>query len=150
MSSSGCTSRDVAILSSMPGVGTTVLATLLSEVSSLFKSRDYRSLRCLCGIAPLRDVRENLGGWSDDEPVKHAWSMPSTTGVVWRSSTTPSAKRSTKPCVREAIVTDEPCDQSQTACWPSLVRCSATKHPLTTVEQPPQLNCSNQPVSPGG
>ena len=52
-SSSRGTLRDVEILSSMPGVGTTVLATLLSEASSLFKNRDYRGLRCLCGVAPV-------------------------------------------------------------------------------------------------
>ena len=45
--------RDVEILSSMPGVGTTVLATLLSEASSLVKNRDYNGLRCLCGVAPV-------------------------------------------------------------------------------------------------
>ncbi len=45
--------RDVEILSSMPGVGTTVLATLLSEASNLVKNRDYKGLRCLCGVAPV-------------------------------------------------------------------------------------------------
>ena len=107
------------------------------------------SVACVAS-PPSRDVRENPGGWAGDEPVKYAWLMPSTTGVVWRSNMIPSAKRSTKPCVREAIVTAGPCDRSQTACWPSLVRCSATKRALIAVEQPPQPNCSNQPVSPGG
>ncbi len=50
---SGNPLHDVEILSSMPGVGTTVLATLLSEASGLVKNRDYRGLRCLCGVAPV-------------------------------------------------------------------------------------------------
>ena len=45
--------RDVAILSSIPGVGRIVLATLLAEASGLLIRRDREALRCLCGIAPV-------------------------------------------------------------------------------------------------
>ena len=45
--------RDVAILSSIPGVGRIVLATLLAEASGLLINRDREALRCLCGIAPV-------------------------------------------------------------------------------------------------
>lgn len=45
--------HDVEILSSLPGVGTTVLATLLSEASSFVRNQDYQALRCLCGVAPV-------------------------------------------------------------------------------------------------
>jgi transposase len=45
--------RDVTILRSLPGVGRTVLATLLAEASDLLQRRDYHSLRCLCGSAPV-------------------------------------------------------------------------------------------------
>ena len=44
---------DVAILSSLPGVGNGVLATLLSEAPGLLRARDYQALRCLCGVAPV-------------------------------------------------------------------------------------------------
>ncbi len=47
------TLRDAAILSSLPGVGHVVLATLLSEASAPLHSRDYQALRCLCGVAPV-------------------------------------------------------------------------------------------------
>ena len=45
--------RDVAILSSIPGVGRVVLATLLAEASEPLKRRDLKALRCLCGVAPV-------------------------------------------------------------------------------------------------
>jgi transposase len=44
---------DAAILSSLPGVGRIVLATLLSEAHHALQSRDYHALRCLCGVAPV-------------------------------------------------------------------------------------------------
>jgi len=45
--------RDAAILSSMPGVGLIVLATLIAEGNDPLQRRDYRALRCLCGVAPV-------------------------------------------------------------------------------------------------
>ena len=45
--------RDVEILSSLPGVGNKVLATLISEASALLNDRDYQALRCLYGVAPV-------------------------------------------------------------------------------------------------
>ena len=44
---------DVDILASLPGVGTKVLATLLSEAPGLLKARDHRGLRSFCGVAPV-------------------------------------------------------------------------------------------------
>ena len=38
---------------SLPGVGRTVLATLLAEASDPLRRRDYHALRCLCGVAPV-------------------------------------------------------------------------------------------------
>ena len=43
--------RDGAILASLPGVGRTVIATLLAEASGPLHSRDCQALRCLCGVA---------------------------------------------------------------------------------------------------
>ncbi|WP_419166621.1 IS110 family transposase [Candidatus Palauibacter sp.] len=37
----------------MPGVGRTVLATLLAEASQPLRRRDCQALRCLCGVAPV-------------------------------------------------------------------------------------------------
>ncbi len=45
--------RDVEILSSIPGVGKIVLATLLAEASDVLQLRDYNALRALCGAAPV-------------------------------------------------------------------------------------------------
>lgn len=45
--------RDVVILRSLPGVGRTVLATLLAEANQALQARDYHALRTLCGVAPV-------------------------------------------------------------------------------------------------
>lgn len=45
--------RDVDILGSLPGVGRTVLATLLAEAHDPLRRRDYQALRCLSGVAPV-------------------------------------------------------------------------------------------------
>lgn len=44
---------DVKILSSLPGVGRIVLATLLAEAHQPLKNRDYHALRALSGVAPV-------------------------------------------------------------------------------------------------
>ena len=44
---------DAAILLSVPGIGTKVLATLLAEGGDAVGRRDYDALRCLCGVAPV-------------------------------------------------------------------------------------------------
>ena len=52
---------DAAILRSLPGIGTGVLATLLAEGSDALRRRDYDALRCLCGVAPVtRGSGKNL------------------------------------------------------------------------------------------
>ena len=45
--------HDVTVLSSLPGVGQTVLATLLAEAPQPLAKRNYQALRCLCGVAPV-------------------------------------------------------------------------------------------------
>ena len=44
---------DAAILASLPGVGKTTLATLLTEAPGPLASRDYKALRTLSGVAPV-------------------------------------------------------------------------------------------------
>ena len=44
---------DAAILLSMPGIGTGVLAALLAEAGDAVQRRDYDALRCICGVAPV-------------------------------------------------------------------------------------------------
>jgi transposase len=45
--------RDVTILDSLPGVGRTVLVTMLAEAQDALQRRDYHALRNLCGSAPV-------------------------------------------------------------------------------------------------
>ena len=45
--------RDAAVLLSLPGVGATVAAALLSEAPDALRNRDYHALRCICGVAPV-------------------------------------------------------------------------------------------------
>src|SRR3954463_10455778 len=44
---------DVALLSSLPGVGKVTLATLLTEAAGPLTRRDYAALRTLSGVAPV-------------------------------------------------------------------------------------------------
>ena len=44
---------DAAILRSLPGVGTIVLATLLTEAGDPLARRDHAALRTLSGVAPV-------------------------------------------------------------------------------------------------
>jgi transposase len=45
--------RDATILDSTPGIGRTVLVSLLTEASDALQRRDYHALRALCGTAPV-------------------------------------------------------------------------------------------------
>jgi transposase len=45
--------HDAAVLASLPGVGRTVLATLLAEAWEPLQRRDYAALRSLAGVAPV-------------------------------------------------------------------------------------------------
>jgi transposase len=45
--------HDVTILDSLPGVGRTVLATMLAEAPDALQRRDCYALRNLCGAAPV-------------------------------------------------------------------------------------------------
>lgn len=45
--------RDVAVLRSSPGLGRTILATLLTEAPQAVRERDYHALRCHAGVAPV-------------------------------------------------------------------------------------------------
>jgi transposase len=45
--------RDVTILRSLPGVGRTVIATMLAEASRALAARDYHALRAHAGVAPV-------------------------------------------------------------------------------------------------
>ena len=44
---------DIAILRSLPGVGTIVAATIFAEASQLLAERDYGRLRLQCGVGPV-------------------------------------------------------------------------------------------------
>lgn len=45
--------RDALLLQSLPGLGKLVCATMLAEAWEPLQKRDYRSLRTLCGVAPV-------------------------------------------------------------------------------------------------
>ena len=96
--------RDVEILSSIPGVGRIVLATLLAEASEILKQRNYNALRAFCGSAP---VTKRSGKICVVVPVTNAVVRsiidsrpPSTTGLESHCSTTRSVEPNTTPCAR--------------------------------------------------
>lgn len=53
---------DVSVLSSIPGVGLNVLSVLLGEAHDLLARRDYATLRCLGGVAPV--TRQSGKAWA--------------------------------------------------------------------------------------
>lgn len=44
---------DASLVLSIPGVGPTVVSTLRTEASRPIRERDYQSLRCYAGTAPI-------------------------------------------------------------------------------------------------
>jgi transposase len=50
---SGDAPCDAAVLSSLPGIGPVILATLLTEAAGPISRRDYTALRTLSGVAPV-------------------------------------------------------------------------------------------------
>ena len=54
--------RDATVLLSWPGIGRTVVATLLAEASQPLAARDYQTLRSLCGVAPVTKASGKRSG----------------------------------------------------------------------------------------
>lgn len=90
--------HDIEILSSLPGVGNVVLATLLSEASVCCALGIIARCDVCAALRQLPAALESRCAWSDDEPVRRASSMPFIIGVEWRSCMIPSVKLSTAPC----------------------------------------------------
>ena len=118
---------DAAILLSLPGIGTGVLATLLAEASDAVQRRDYDALRCLCGVAPVtRRSGKSLIVTRAVWPPMRDCATPPTTGPA----SPPNVIRSATPSIRRyaPAVTDTraPCARWPTACSTSPARCCAT------------------------
>ncbi|MYD46554.1 MAG: IS110 family transposase [Gammaproteobacteria bacterium] len=112
-----------AILASKPGIGKTVLATLLGEARSVIRNRDYQALRCLTGGAPVtkssvkyrRVHRRRTANQQLVDSVYH-WGE-------WRCSSTQLVGKSTKNCGRRDIHMVVPYGQSWIACYTLPARC---------------------------
>ncbi|MYB05179.1 MAG: IS110 family transposase [Gemmatimonadetes bacterium] len=97
--------RDVTVLSSLPGVGQTVLATLLAEAPQALARRDYKALRCMCGVAPVTRRSASTSLSCAEWPPMPAFATQSTTGRGSQSSVIPSARPSTPPFAGAATAT---------------------------------------------
>ena len=106
--------RDVAILRSLPGVGT-VVATLFAEAD------DASALRCLCGARHQALRQEHAV--SLDAPI-----VPCHLPLGTRAAEGPAAKPSTRCFAPEATATPVRCAPSQTASSMSPAPCFATRH----------------------
>jgi transposase len=91
--------HDAAILRSLPGAGTIVLATLLAEAHQAIQARDYHAIRTLTGLAPVT----KRSGKSCRVEMRQACShrlrtavYHSITGPGLQPSTTPAAKAGTR------------------------------------------------------
>ena len=130
--------RDVEILSSLPGVGRIVLATLLAEAADLLQLRDYIALRAFGGTAPVtrrsgkmhRVVRRRAVNHRLQYAIYH-WARSRGS----RSSMTQSAKTNTPLCVPRATATQGRCAASLTDSSNLLARCSQTNRFLIKITQ---------------
>jgi hypothetical protein len=114
---------DAAILASLPGVGKTTLAILLTEAPGPLTGRDYKALRTLSGVAPVT----KRSGKSCVVVMRHAAHARLREAVFhWAASrckTTRKAKVDTKRCAHAAIPTAVPCAASLTGCSALLASC---------------------------
>ncbi len=126
----------MAILRSMPGIGSTVLSTLLSEAGELIQKQDYTALRCLCGVAPItkrsRKVRI-VPSTTGSATTPQQCDVP--LGAGWLRSTTPSPGPSIRPSGREDTLMDAHCEPWEIASSESHVPCSEMEPCLILREQ---------------
>ena len=115
--------HDVEILASSPGVGRTVLATLLAEAWDALQRRDYAALRSLTGVAPVTKksgkscivIRRQACNDRLAAAMYHWATSP--------FSTTRRAGPNTTPCAAGVIAMAAPCDPSPIACSTSPAPC---------------------------
>ena len=133
---------DAAILLSLPGIGQTVLATLLSDASGLLQARDDRGLRCLCGVAP---VTRRSG--QARRVVRRRVSQPRLVNAVYHWSRVavqhdPISRARYRALHARGHTHGRAFEPSQTGSWPPPVPCSETAHSLTPRTPPPPDNRS--------
>ena len=96
---------DAAILLSLPGIGTGVLACLLAEGSDALRRRDYAALRCLCGWRRSPGVRARACSWCAAWLPTTGCATPPTTGLASLPTATRSAAPSIRRCAAAAMDT---------------------------------------------
>ena len=92
--------RDVDILLSMPGIGRTVLATLLAEASTPLRERNYQACAPCPAPPPLPAGAANAVSSSCVRPATFGCEPPFTTGPASPSNTIPSAANAMPPLAR--------------------------------------------------
>ena len=85
--------RDVEILSSLPGVGRIVLATLLAEAHDPLRRRDYQALRCLSGVAPVTRTRAVAFPAPDDDVLHDVPRLRGDNDFLYRTGAQPGRER---------------------------------------------------------
>ena len=123
--------NDTQILRSMPGIGMTVASVLLSEAHDVLARRDYESLRCLSGVAPVtrqsgksRVVRRRRAADRRLSDALYHWARTRSSGIRSAAPNTPLAEPAG---TRTAAL----CVPSQTGCFMSSVPCCATPRSIS-------------------
>ena len=118
--------RDAAILLSLPGIGTKVLAALLAEGGDAVRRRDFDALRCLCGVAPVTRrsgksmiVTRRLAAHHRLRDAAYHWARV----AAHRDPASHAKYQSLRLAV---TATHARCAQWRTACSASPARCCAT------------------------
>ena len=140
---------DVAVLSSLPGIGRTTLAILIAEASGPLSRRDYAARRTLAGVAPVTKR-------SGKSPRLYALCrVPAATQRDPLSKTIPMSTTVTLPYVNAATHTAAPSVVSLIGCSDSHAPCSnATQYSIQITarqwshNQTPSLCSTEHDISP--
>ena len=109
---------DVAIVRSMPGVGTRVAARMLAEGSQPLVDRAYHALRAIMGIAPVTKQSGASSHRLDAICLQCVGcATPPITGHEPVRSKMPGAARITRRFARADTVTGELCAASRIGCF---------------------------------
>ena len=127
--------RDVEILSSLPGVGRIVLATLLAEAADLLQLRDYIALRAFGGTAPVTRRSGKMHRVVRRRAVNHRLQYAIYHWARIAVQHDQSAKTNTPLCVPGATATQGRCAASLTDSSKWLARCSQTNRFLIKITQ---------------
>ena len=140
--------HDALTLVSLPGVGRTILATLLAEAWEPLQRRDHAALLSLTGVAPVTKRSAKVASSCVGKLARTASPTPSTTGRVSPCSAILEPAANTSNFGSRGSLTAEPRDPSQTACSSRLRHAQIWRHLSTPRASKSRLINGGPPPGP--